>query len=52
MQEAELDGAPHIVVATPGRLLDFVQTSKLSLGDWPMFLPARLSPLHALAFCT
>lgn len=32
-QDVELEKQPHIVVATPGRLLDFVQAAKLSLGE-------------------
>ena len=32
-QDAEVQKQPHILVATPGRLLDFVQASRLSLGE-------------------
>ena len=34
--------SPHIVVATPGRLLDLIDAGALSLGRWLYFIPLMI----------
>jgi len=49
LQVEGLDKKPHIVVATPGRLLDLVDEQQLSLGMFLFFPPWQGHVRHTLA---